>query len=375
MKIGIFETEHYEAAYPVIKLFDTPHNELHIFTDRATHKRLCDLLGTSGKHYHWLLLRQGFSRLQFYRKLYRHARKIRPDILYINTISSNHLLFALVIRLLRTSRVIVTVHDINCLFHSAPSWNIRKMVHHIGKRLLIRWVQEFNVISDTMVSYLAQQTNGSKVIHNIPGAVFEGSEQPVVDQPGYFHLVVPGSIDSKRRDYGQVFALLQEAERKQLPIHLTILGGYTDRAGKNIVAQARDFPSYYTHIRFYDTDIVDQDEFDRQLRQAHFVFSPSVINTVICPGIPEIYGRTKSSGNIFDIIKHAKPFIIPQELTIPANLSTSAITYNHVSDIIHFLGSLQQFPARYQELSQQALHNSRAYTIDKVRAANPTLFA
>lgn len=371
MKIGIFESEHFEATYPVIKLFDTPGNEVHIFTDPFTHKRLADLFGPATTRYHWTILKKGFSRLLYFRQLYRQIKKLQPDILYINTISANHILFALLIRLLRIPRTVVTVHDINCLFHSTPSWNIRAMVHHLGKKLLIRWVKEFNVISDTMVPYLQQQT--SKVIHNVPGAVFDGLHHPV--QPGnYFHLVVPGTIDKKRRDYTQVWALLQEAERKQFPLHLTLLGGYADAYGKNIIAEADNFPSYYTHIRFYDTAVVDQDEFDRQMGQAHFVFIPSVINTAICHNIPEIYGVTKSSGNIFDGIRHARPFIIPATLQVPAALTSSAFTYGQVTDIISFLQQLQQEPARYPALLEQAMLNSGEFTIDKVRARNPTLF-
>jgi hypothetical protein len=43
MRVGIFETDHYEGAYPVIKLFDIPSNELVIFTNPATYQRFSDL--------------------------------------------------------------------------------------------------------------------------------------------------------------------------------------------------------------------------------------------------------------------------------------------------------------------------------------------
>ncbi|MBO9561974.1 MAG: hypothetical protein J7621_04335 [Niastella sp.] len=374
MKIGIFETEHFEGAYPVIKLFDTPDNEIHIYTDPPTHKRFADLFGTAASRFQWVVLRKGISRLSFFWQFYRHAQKLQPDILYINTISSNHILFALVIRLLRSSRIVITVHDINCLFHSTSSWNIRKMVHHIGKRLLIRWVKEFNVVSDTMVPYLAQQSGGHTHIHNVPGAVFDGLQHAATNTR-YIHLVVPGTIDKKRRDYTQLWTLVQEAERKQFPLHLTILGGYSDEYGKNIIKEADHFPTYYTRIQFYNTRVVHQEEFDRQLNEAHFIFIPSVVNTAICHDIPEVYGLTKSSGNIFDVIKHAKPFIIPQTLQVPASLTTSSITYQEVTEIIPFLQTLQQEPARYEALQQQALNNSKEYTIEKVRSRNPTLFA
>lgn len=373
MKVGIFETEHFEVAYTVVKLFDTSENEITIYTDPPTHKHLKDLFGTVASRYHWVVLYKSPTRLHFFWQLYIHLQKQQPDLLYFNTISSNHMLYALIIRFLRSSRVVLTVHDINCFFHSSPSLNIRRMVHHIGKRLLIRWVKEFNVISDTMVPYIAQQSQNHTHIHNVPGAVFDGKQLAASDSQ-YIRLVVPGAIDKKRRDYAQLWILLQEAERKQFPLHLTILGGYSDDYGKKIINEADHFPSYYTRIQFYRTHLVDQGEFDRQLSQAHFLFIPSVVQTVICHNIPEVYGLTKSSGNVFDAIKHARPLIIPESLQVPASLASSCITYREVVDIIPFLQQLREMPQRYVALQQNALHNSNEFTLEKVRARNPTLF-
>ena len=374
MKVGIFETQHFEGSYPVIRLFDNSINEVVVFTDPPTYKRFADLFGQSAGRYQWIILQRRFSRLLFFWSLYKQVKRSKPDIFYINTISSNHLLFVLVIGLLRTPRTIVTLHDINCMFESKPSWNLRRMAHHLGKRLLIRQVKEFNVVSETMVDYLVQKTKGQKIIHNVPGAVFDGNNKPRLPA-GYFHLVIPGSIDKKRRDYAQIWPLLNEAEKQQFPLQLTILGGYIDGYGKQVMAQARQFRSTYTKLQCYDTDVVDQDEFDRQLDSAHFIFIPSVVNTAICHAIPEVYGLTKSSGNIFDIIKHARPFIIPHTLRIPANLASSAVIYHTITDIITFLKQVQQEPSLYGDLEQKALLNSGEYTISKVRERNATLFS
>jgi hypothetical protein len=107
---------------------------------------------------------------------------------------------------------------------------------------------------------------------------------------------------------------------------------------------------------------------------AHFVFIPSVINTKICGDIPEIYGITKSSGNIFDVIKHAKPFIAPSGLTIPSYLLTSHFKYNTVDDITEFLKRCGNSREEYNKWQQHALDNSRNYTIEKVRERNSSLF-
>ncbi|MBO9201673.1 MULTISPECIES: glycosyltransferase family protein [Niastella] len=374
MKTGIFDMEHFEVAYTVAQLFDMPANQLVIFTDAATYQRLQDLFKEDTARYQWEILDRTGGKWRFFSQLYKAAKKHNLDIFYLNTISNNHLLYAWVIGLLRIARVVVTVHDLNCLFRSHPSLQLRQLIHHIGKKALIKRVQEYNVISDTMVGYLKEVTGGSMQVHNVPGAVFD-NKQASLTIDNAIHLVVSGTLDKKRRDYKQVFELLKAAEASQLPLHITLLGGHSDEYGKAIIQQAAAFKTTYTRIRYYDEKVVHQDEFDKQLNAAHFIFIPSVINTAICFSIPETYGLTKSSGNMFDVIKHARPFISPQSLRISTTLESSCFRYTSIGHLLQFLQDCMQNKESYQAWQQRALANSKEYTIANVRAKNPTLFA
>lgn len=374
MKAGIFELEHFEGAYPVIQLFDMPGNQLVIFTDAETYDRFADLFKQDMDRFQWEVLDNTHGKWRFFSQLYKAAKKHKLDIFYLNTISNNHLFYAWVIGLLRIARVVITVHDINCMFKSGWSFKARPLIHHIGKKAIIQRVKEFNVVSDTMVDYLRETTGGQKQVHNIPGAVFE-SDQASLSINDHIHLVVPGSLDKKRRDYHQVFALLKVAEIKQLPLHITLLGGYIDDHGKAIIEQATALSLQHARVTVYDTRLVHQDEFDKQLNAAHFVFIPSVIDTAICFSIPEVYGLTKSSGNMFDVIKHARPFITPLPLRIPATLDSSCFRYTSIEHLVAFLQKFMQGKEDYALWQQRALANSKEYTIAKVRSRNPTLFA
>jgi hypothetical protein len=371
MKISIVETEHFEGAFPVIKLFDKPGNEITILTSAATYKRFLDLFGNEAGQFKWTIL-SAKGKLSFFYSLYKHLKKQKPGILYINTISDNHLLYAFVLQLLRLKKVVLTVHDINCLFESKPSWNFRKAIIHKGKKQLIKRVNEFNVVAETMIPYLQTKVKG-KVTHNIPGAVFENRFLHQ-NSNGPLRIVVPGSLDKRRRDYEQVFKLAATANKENVSLHLILLGGISDEYGKSIIERADQFQSGNCTITTYNTTIVNQEEFDRQMDAAHFVFIPSVINTKICGDIPEIYGKTKSSGNLFDVIKHAKPFIVPVGLSIPGDLQTSCFKYNSIEDLINFLKRFISSPADYSEWQKQALENSKNYTIEKVRLRNASLF-
>lgn len=370
MRIAIFEKEHYEGAFPVIKLFDVPGNTITIITSADTHPRFLDLFKAKSNRYSWQILPVD-SKARFFKALYRCLKEINPDILYINTISDNHLLYWFVLRNLHLHRTVMTVHDINCLFESRPSLQFRKMIIHIGKKRLLRRIDEFNVVADTMTAYLRTKTN--KNSHNVPGSVFEERYFP---QPisGVINIVVPGSLDKKRRDYKQVYELASSASKEGLSLNITLLGGYWNESGKSIAARAAEFQSDYCKIKVYPVAIVDQDEFDKQMDAAHFVFIPSMIKATICGDTPEIYGLTKSSGNIFDVIKHAKPFIVPAGLMVSQLLLTSCFRYNSIDEIVVFLKMLVHSPIDYDIWQRNALANSQNYTIEKVRERNQALF-
>jgi len=371
MKIAIFETEHFEGAFPVIKLFDMPGNKITIITSGETYNRFADLFLTDTNRYGWTIL-SAAGKFRFFYSLYKNLKRQKPDLLYINTISNNHILYAFVLYLVPLKRVVLTVHDINCLFESRFSWHFRQAIIHWGKKWLVRRIHEFNVVSDTMIPYLQEKAKG-KPTHVVPGAVFEHKQSPRFVKD-ILQLVVPGSLDKRRRDYEQVFALAAIADKEKLPLRIILLGGYHDEYGETVLLRASKFESASCEISAYNTGIVGQAEFDQQMDASHFVFIPSVIDTKICGDIPEVYGITKSSGNMFDVIKHAKPFIVPAGLTISPQLQTSCFKYDGASDLVIFLKNIIAGTEEYNKWQEEALHNSQNYTVEKIRSKNISLF-
>src|SRR5688572_30849068 len=109
MKTGIFEMEHFEGSYPVIRLFDMPGNQLVIFTDADTYERFADLFKQDVNRFQWEVLDNTRGKWRFFSQLYKAAKKHNLDIFYLNTISNNHLFYAWVLGLLRIARVVITV--------------------------------------------------------------------------------------------------------------------------------------------------------------------------------------------------------------------------------------------------------------------------
>jgi hypothetical protein len=77
---------------------------------------------------------------------------------------------------------------------------------------------------------------------------------------------------------------------------------------------------------------------------------------------------------LFDVIKHAKPFIIPAQLSIDPFLEKSCIRYKTLADILSFVSAIQNDRNIYNRLRTAAGETSQYYTPEKVRERNLELF-
>lgn len=318
MQICIFDTQHFETAYPLIRLFDVEPNQITIITNETCYRQFQYLLGPDLNTYKWVVRKDNFPKYQLVYHIYKEAKTAKFDIIFLNTVSDNFILYWIIVLLLKEVRIILTLHDINTFLTYRPALSFRRLVRYTGKRNLIKALSEFNVISVSMVDYLKARIPGHKKVHCLPGALFEKSANSIPEEPPADHIriVVPGTVDIRRRNYDVVFTLLDTINQRNIGASVTLLGGTDGNYGNGILTRCREYNQKYTNLLFYDRDMVDQPEFDRVMIASHLVLLPSVINTVISDGVPETYGESKSSGNIFDIIKYAKPFMAPVALKV-----------------------------------------------------------
>ncbi|MCG2614774.1 hypothetical protein LZZ85_10800 [Terrimonas sp. NA20] len=374
MNVTIFETEHFEAAYPVIRLFDNGSNQIQICCYPVTFGQLQHKLPKD--RYRWVVRKENESKRQFILTLYKECRKHRTDLLYLNTVADNFILYAILAMFLGKTRIIMTVHMVNNMTATQKIWHPKRLIRAIGKKLLCRVVNEFNVISPTLVPALKMRVGRNKKIHVVPGGIYEPENalqlQPISSE--IINLAIPGSVDGRRRDYGLVFDLLRQLEQLAVRTRITLLGSFYDAYGEEIRKKAIEWNGRFSQLKFYEEEHVDQPEFDRVLHESHYVFSPSVLKTVIADDVAEEYGKTIVSGNMSDAIRHAKPLIIPAELAVDPMLENACIRYRDVLELATYLQQVQQQPALYEELRQKSEAAVLPYTLSAVRKHHSSLF-
>ncbi len=226
-----------------------------------------------------------------------------------------------------------------------------------------------------MQSYLQRLLPSGKTVRYIPGAFFDNANYNLPAAPLLpFRIVVPGSVDNRRRDYTLVFALLEICRVQHIPVQITLLGGFHAEHGAEILKQCREYGKENKNLHWFEEQVVDHPLFNRVMQEAHFILAPCVIHTVIADEIAEVYGESLSSGNIGDIIRFARPAIIPVALKTGKEISQVACRYTSVNDIAEQLKLLRDDPDKYLIFQEAALKGSGEFTLEKIRAQHPDLF-
>ena len=85
MRVGIFETTHFEGAYPVIKCFDNGANEITIFCYEESYRQFQHLFEGQMEKFSWVVKSQQDSKYKFIYRIYKETKSRKLDLLYLNT--------------------------------------------------------------------------------------------------------------------------------------------------------------------------------------------------------------------------------------------------------------------------------------------------
>lgn len=366
MKIALIEKDHFEVAYTLICLFDNGKNDITVFVEKEAYRQLQLMLQEKANRYTWVIKNENEPNRNFIYRIFQAINSNSFDLLYFNTIDDNFILYANYLEKIKANHTVLTLHSINDFFHYKPSLSIRRLVRYMGKRKLIKKISVFNVLSKTMVKTLESKLSGSATILNIPGGFFEPELfHPLQYKPGSpIELTIPGSIDTRRRNYEAIFDLLKAAKQQNINLSLTLLGSFRKGYSEGIQEKCKKYQQENNNLHTFPST-VDQPDFDKVIQKSHFIWMPLQSFITINDGIEEQYGTTISSGNIGDIIKHAKPFFAPEDLMLDETVEKSCTRYKSINDILAVLQNLTI--DSYAGLQQTAHQSSLNYTKEKIQ--------
>lgn len=368
-RIAIIESGHFEVTHTLLRLFDNGHNHLTVFIDAAAFRQLQFLTGDNNNRLTWVVRPDTDSNRAFIARIFDYLQSHSFDLVCFSTINDNFILYANGIKKLKAATTMI-LHDINSYFTWKPAPDLRRIVRYLGKRSLIRQTDSFIVLGERLAENLRSKLSGPKEIYPVPGGFFEEENfQPLPLASGEsIRIVIPGSVDERRRDYRQVFELLRLAEEQNREIAVMLLGRFHPEHGRQVKAWCEAYPRN-GRLRYFDESMIDQPLFDQYIRQAHLLWLPLQHDTIINDGVRETYGETICSGNIGDVIRHAKPFLLPSGIQVDQALEPAATRYHSPQDLLEKLRTIN-----LEESNAAALACAQYYTIENIRARVPSLF-
>lgn len=147
------------------------------------------------------------------------------------------------------------------------------------------------------------------------------------------NIVIIGGIDKRRRNYNEVLnAFKYLAPKLKIRVTFSLLGRPYGFYGKGIAASFKKLESDLFKVNTFE-NYVPQPIFDELSNQADFLIIPTVRETRY-KLYKELYGYTKVSGSVNDMVIYKKPSLIPAFYPIDQALKPHVGTYDNEKDLI-----------------------------------------
>ena len=233
------------------------------------------------------------------------------------------------------------------LIHNCNSWlapktpkGIIRKVKNLMTKQIAKKVGYFGVAGENMLKF-CKTALGVKNVTLVPFRYADFN--PAVDLPNEFYkpgtpirMVVPGMI-SKRRNYEE---LLNAVCRENLKgkVELILLGKPDGEYGQAIISSAKELIRQGYLIQYWN-HFIPNDIFDKEIKNAHILFSYFESTYTTNNGQIEVYGISKETGIASLMLNKAKVGLLPSEFDQMYTIEEQTLTYKCMDDVGGILSS------------------------------------
>ena len=274
----------------------------------------------------------------------------QSSLIFFSTLASNFILFS---SFKFKPIVLIRIHNSNAFFNKIINnyrpkftlfylWKdishfIRKEIGELDwyyRRKFLNKVDKYVFSSKSIKDFAITKLNipPESAIYLPISYSFLNQQTPLLEPQEQCEIVVIGKIDKRNRDYdmlydGFKFALNKTKQR----IRLTLLGDSNSNYGKSIISRFQKLESDNFQLTNY-IGFVNQNDFQKHTSLADFLIIPVKIHTRYTI-YSEMYGYTKISGSINDLIKFKKPSLIFGGYPTDPVLSPITAKYNNSKEL------------------------------------------
>ncbi|BAZ46269.1 hypothetical protein NIES4102_32990 [Chondrocystis sp. NIES-4102] len=222
----------------------------------------------------------------------------------------------------------------------------------LRKKMLDQWEKKYQlkIIVHSEGQKEALLEYGCKLpITVFPFAIYEGMKDASQGNK-LLRICIPGVITQAKRDYLGVFEILQEnASTLSDRLDLYLLGYVTEREKKEMGIAISNLQAAGYQVYYYD-DFVYGEEFDRAIATCDLLLN----NQFIQKNSTEVYGKTKESGMIFNMLRAAKPGFLPREYNVSEEFNDCTLFFDSYPHLLELIKDVLDNPQMLQQLKASA---------------------
>ncbi len=237
----------------------------------------------------------------------------------------------------------------------AASYFVREFIGELDFYYLPKVVNKMDYYcfaDENVKNYVLENkiTTKEKIFPTIPGSVFNGEFKPF-EVKDKIRICIPGIIDERKKNYAPVIeALKLIGNQLTEPIEIVLLGKPVGKYSQWVIEEFNKLKSENVQITSF-TGFVEQAKFNELMFGSHLLITPTLESTVFRV-YKEIYGKTKASGSVGEMVKYGVPNLFP--------------------DYIYFDSEMEKIIDRYstpQELANQILKfvNDKEFLVSRTQ--------
>ena len=386
MLIGIFEVSepnHYSAVNGLVKTYASDrNNEIIVYTLPSIQKALQE----NGLPENCRL--EVLDSNQSLKNLLNNAEKIEFDRIHICTIFDNYFEFGNFKP--QTKDVYFHVHQIEEWYNDNLDRAIKTLIPSLKNkdqnrqysRIIARSVRDYlfyRPIRKKMLENFDRNYNLQLIVHSegqkealeeyncqspitiFPFAIYEGMGDASTDNRK-LRICIPGVITQAKRDYLSLFEVLeQNADVLKDRVDLYLLGYVTDREKEEMGNAIDKLISTGYDVLYHDTFVYGE-EFDKAISNCDILLN----NQFISKNSTEVYGKTKESGMIFNMLRAAKPGFLPKEYNVSQEFYNCTLFFDSYENLVELIKDLVNSPEKLSKLKNSAQELSNSYLPDSL---------
>ncbi len=391
MKILVLEEVHFEVVWSIVRVLEKANHEITLYTTPKISSSFKKLQENNPQPTKIISKTSFLQKNEDIKEILELVNTDKIDAVFICTLQYKFLNYYHLLKELKTKKIL-TVHNVNTWLNPSILFNPKFLVRNYIRQLIFSKIDVINVISYPLKDYIEDVLNFKKKAVLVIPSTANSLINPPPSNSIIVKLVVPGTVDPFRRNYETIFNSLSKLKAYFPYFEIVLLGRLQTASHNSFYKKVENslfnilkisnktskhnnfIQKVKNHIHRLSNDglnitcfnnYVSEETFIKHMQEADVILAPTQVKTIF-DGTVEIYGMTKCSGNINDMIKFRKPMIVPKELVIPAGLEKGCLHYTNERELTQVLEKLVKSRLELENLKNNAWISTEQYSLDNI---------